>query len=251
MKKIGKSAELLWVLGILFVACGVALCSKADLGVSMVAAPTFVIQEAMVALWDGFSVGVTEYLVQGLVLLILCIAVRHFRLRYLLAFFVAVLYGYILNLFLYCFASIPTEAVWLRFLWLFVGDILTALGVACFFHTYLPLQVHELFVAECSARYHLNIHKVKWGYDISLLAISLILALTLFGDAATFGFSKILTEDYHSVGIGTLVTTVINAPLITMWGRGIERLFDATPRFPKLERFLSEAKKEDAATDAS
>ena len=40
MKKIQKSAELLWVFGIVFVALGVAICSKANLGVSMIAAPT-------------------------------------------------------------------------------------------------------------------------------------------------------------------------------------------------------------------
>ena len=238
MKKIGKSAELLWIFGILFVAFGVALCSKADLGVSMVAAPTFVIHEAIAPLWDGFSVGVTEYLVQGLVLVLLCLAVRRFRLRYLLAFAVAVLYGYTLNLFLFLIGGIPTDALWVRFLMLIVGDVLTALGVSCFFHTYLPLQVHELFVAELSACYRLNINKVKWVYDLSLLAISLILALTLFGDASTFDFSKIITEDYHSVGIGTLITTVINAPLIAMWGKGIDRLFDPTPRFGALKELL-------------
>ena len=40
MKKIQKSAELLWVFGIVFVALRVAICSKANLGVSMIAAPT-------------------------------------------------------------------------------------------------------------------------------------------------------------------------------------------------------------------
>jgi len=41
MKKFEKSAELLWLFGIIFVALGVAICSKADLGVSMIAAPAF------------------------------------------------------------------------------------------------------------------------------------------------------------------------------------------------------------------
>ncbi len=238
MKKIGKSAELLWIFGILFVAIGVALCSKANLGVSMIAAPTFVIHEAIAPLWDGFSVGVTEYLVQGVVLILLCLAVRRFNWRYLLAFAVAVIYGYTLNLFLFIFDGIPTDAVWIRFLMLIVGDIFTALGVACFFHTYLPLQVHELFVAEFSARYHLSINKVKWAYDLFLLTLSVVLALTLFGDASTFDFSRLLTEDYHSVGIGTIITTVINSPLIALWGKGIEKLFDPTPRFEALERLL-------------
>ena len=244
MKKIGKSAEFLWIFGIVFVAFGVALCSKANLGVSMVAAPTFVIHEAIAPLWEGFSVGVTEYLVQGLVLLLLCLAVRRLNWRYLLAFAVAVIYGYTLNLFLFLLEGVPTDAIPIRFLMLIVGDVFTALGVACFFHTYLPLQVHELFVAEFSSRYHLPINKVKWVYDLLLLAVSLILAFTLFGDVGTFDFSKILTEGYHSVGIGTLITTLINSPLIAAWGKGIDRLFDPTPRFPKLEHLLARTQNE-------
>ena len=100
MKKLPRANELLWLFGIIFVALGVAICRKATLGVSMIAAPTFVVQEAVVQLWSGFSVGVVEYLVQGLVLVILCICVRRFNWRYLLAFLVAVIYGYTMNFFL-------------------------------------------------------------------------------------------------------------------------------------------------------
>ena len=60
MKKINRSGELLWLFGILFVALGVSVCSKADLGVSMIAAPAFVLYEAIAPLWSGFSVGMTE-----------------------------------------------------------------------------------------------------------------------------------------------------------------------------------------------
>lgn len=67
MKKISKSSELLRLLGIVFVAFGVAICSKANLGVSMIAAPAFVVYEAIAPLWSGFSAGMTEYIIQGLI----------------------------------------------------------------------------------------------------------------------------------------------------------------------------------------
>ena len=114
MKKISRSSELLWLFGMIFVAFGVAICSKADLGVSMIAAPAFVIREAVSKVWQDFSVGMAEYLFQGLLLIILCIAVRHFSWRYLLAFATAVLYGYTLNFFLWLIGDAPYDAVWLR-----------------------------------------------------------------------------------------------------------------------------------------
>ena len=238
MKKLPRSAELLWLLGIVFVALGVAVCSKTNLGVSMIDAPTFVIQEAIAPLWSGFSVGVVEYLVQGVMLIILCLCVRRLNWRYLLAFAVAVVYGYTMNFFLWTLSGVSFDTVWLRWVMLIVGDILVAFGVACFFHTYMPLQVFELFVAELTDRYRLRISRVKTIFDLSLLAISVSLAVLLFGDVGSLDPGAIGHSSFHSIGPGTLVTTAINSPLITLMSRLVRRVFDDTARFPKLERVL-------------
>jgi len=121
---------------------------------------------------------------------------------------------------------------------LIVGDIVTAFGVACFFHTYMPLQVYELFVAELSARFNFVLSKTKLIFDLSLLAISVVLALTLFGDVTSFAWSTIGYSCFHSIGLGTLVTTAINSPLIALMGRLLDRIFEPTPLFPKLESVL-------------
>ena len=153
MKKLSKSSELLWLLGDLFVAIGVAICSKADLGVSMIAAPAFVVREALASLWGGITVGVVEYILQGVLLILLCVLIQRFNWRFLLAFAVAILYGYTLDLVLLIMTPISFDAAWLRWVMLLVGDVITALGVACFFRTYMPLQVYELFVAETAKRF--------------------------------------------------------------------------------------------------
>ncbi|MBE6806200.1 MAG: hypothetical protein E7526_06815 [Ruminococcaceae bacterium] len=238
MKKIKNASELLWVLGIVFVALGVTICSKTNLGVSMIAAPAFVVAEVATELNAFFNVGVTEYIIQGFVLIIMCIIVGRFNWRYLLAFAVAVLYGYTLNLFIWLFGSIEFNAVWLRYLMLIVGDVLVAFGVACFFRTYMPLQVYELFVAEIADRFKISITRVKSVFDITLLIISVLLAFTLSGDAAEFDWSTIWYSSFHSIGIGTLITTAINSPTIAFMGKMIDRFFEATPRFLKLEQIL-------------
>jgi len=238
MKKIERSSELLWLLGIVFVALGVAICSKANLGVSMIAAPAFVVYEAISAIWTGSSVGVMEYIIQGLMLIILCVIKRRFNWRYLLAFAVAVIYGYTLNFFLWVFGGTSFDTVWLRWVMLIVGDVCTAFGVACFFRTYMPLQVYELFVAEVAARFKLNINKVKWTFDISLLVISVVLAITLFGDVKSFDWSTIGYSSFHSIGLGTLVTTAINSPVIALMGKIVDKFFGSSARFPKFEKLM-------------
>lgn len=238
MKKLSKSSELLWLFGVLFVALGVAICSKADLGVSMIAAPAFIVYEAIAPLWGGFSVGMVEYMIQGLLLAAMCVAVRRFNWRYLLAFAVAVLYGYALNLFLLLLGGVNIQPTPMRWVMLIVGDAVTAFGVACFFRTYMPLQVFELFVAEISDKFKISIPKTKTAFDYSLLALSVILALTLFGDAGRFDWMSIGRASYHSIGLGTIVTTLINSPLIAMMGKLIDHFFDPAPRFLKMETLL-------------
>lgn len=238
MKKIKRASELLWLFGVIFVALGVAICSKADLGVSMIAAPTFIVYEAIAHLWSDFSLGVTEYLLQGVILILLCLVIRRFRFRYLFAFAVAVIYGYVLNFFVWALGDVPFTAVWLRWIMLIVGNCITAFGVACFFRTYMPLQVHELFVAELVDRFRLKLNKTKAVFDISLLVVSVLLALILFGDAPTFDWSTIGRRSFHSLGLGTLVTTAMNSPVIALMGKLIDRCFDPTPRFPKVEAWL-------------
>lgn len=238
MNRIKKANELLWVFGVVFVALGVAVCSKADLGVSMIAAPAFVLSEALMQMWDALNVGVTEYIIQGIMLAVLCVIVKGFNWRYLLAFAVAVVYGYTLNLFLWLLGGVQFETVALRWVMLILGDMITAFGVACFFRTYMPLQVYELFVAEIAEHFHIPISKTKWTFDMVLLGISLILAFTLFGDVRSFDWSTIGHTSFHSIGLGTLVTAAINSPLISLMGKVADRCFEPGARFAKLEQLL-------------
>ncbi len=240
-KKIKKAAELLWLMGIVLVAFGVAICSMTDLGVSMIAAPAFILQEFLVRFWDGLTVGVVEYIFQGLLLILMCLLVRRFRWRYLLAFLCAVLYGYVLNFFLWVLRDVRIDSAAARWGMLLLGDTVTAAGVACFFRTYLPLQVYELFVAELSKHRHFSINKTKAVFDYSLLAISVLMALLLFRDAGSFPWRSIGTQCFHSLGLGTVVTTLINSLLITVIGRGLDRSFERTPRFPRAAELLGEA----------
>lgn len=238
MKKAEKSGELLWFLGIIFVALGVAICNKADLGVSMIAAPAFIIYEAVAPLWSGFSVGMIEYFLQGVILALLCITVRKFNWRYLLAFGAAVLYGYVLDLFLLIIGTDVFTEIALRWVMLIIGDVITGFGVACFLRTYMPLPVHELFVSEFSTVFKFNTIKVKRIFDFSLLLLSLILSVVLFFDVTEFDWTTIWYQSFHSIGLGTLVTTIINSFVIALSRKLVDLIFGTKALFPKLEGLL-------------
>ena len=237
-KKPLRFGELYWLFGVLFVSLGVAICSKADLGVSMIAAPPFILQEAISSLLPWSTVGTMEYLFQGFLLILLCIVVRRAKIKYLFSFVVAFLYGLVLDFWLFLLGRDTYDAVWLRGIMLIVGDCITALGVACFFRTYLPLQVYELFLSEVSDRYGYKVAKTKLFYDLASLFLSIILAFCLNLDANSFDWSKIYYTAYHYIGAGTVLTTVINAPIIAFFGKILTKLTGEEPMFPQLIEFF-------------
>ncbi len=245
IKKIPKANELMWVLGVIFVALGVSICSKADLGVSMIAAPAFIINDALSSLWEGFSVGMIEYLVQGIMLIILCVVVQRANWKYLLAFLVAIIYGYVLDLWLLIFKDVYFEEIYMQWIMLIVGDAITALGVACFFRTYLPLQVYELCVAEVADKYKFNIPKVKWAFDGLCLVLSIVLAFSLSNDASEFDWSTIYKASFHHLGLGTIITTLINAPIIAGCGWVLDKCFTYEPLLPIVEKYVGRNSKKD------
>lgn len=238
-RKFNNMGEVSWVLGVILVALGVCLCKKADLGVSMIAAPAFIIYEAVAKLWSGFSVGMVEYIIQGILLVILCFTVRRFKVKYILCFVVAIIYGYVLDFWLFVLSPAPFTAVYIRWIMFFVGDVITATGVAFFFRTYMPLQIYELFVAEVADKYRFPINKTKFFYDLGSFVLSVILVFTLFGDAKAFDWSNIFATSYHSIGLGTVITSFINAPIISFTGKLMDKVFNYQPIFGKFSEFLA------------
>ena len=225
--KIGKMNEAAWVLGILLCALGVAFCTKANFGLSMVAAPPYILHLKLSQYFPWYTQGTSEYVWQFFLLILTCAAVQRIRLRYFLSFFTAILFGLSLDGWLWVLGGGAAYATLIgRILAYLAGTALTTLSIAFFFRTKLPLEIYELTVSEIADRYHLPIGRVKLIYDVVMLTISVLFAWLLLG-----GFT--------GIGIGTVITTVLNASLIAMWGRVLDRFFTFEPLFPRFVDKLS------------
>jgi uncharacterized membrane protein YczE len=243
---IKKSSELNWILGLLFVALGTAICEKANLGISMIAAPAFIIHEAISKVTGVLAVGHIEYMVQFVILLLTCAICKRFDWRYIFSFLTAVIYGLLLNMWMAIFGKVVFDQLWLRWIMFFVGNTSVCIGVALFFRTYMPHEAYELIVTEITKTYKFKPTNVKWIYDISSLVISLILALSLFGDVKTFEWGKIYEQSFHFIGLGTIIAAFISAPIINLFGKLFEKVFGTEPLIKPLHKFLEESKKDKA-----
>ncbi|MBQ7821147.1 MAG: hypothetical protein IJ391_02565 [Clostridia bacterium] len=227
-KKFSKMNEAAWVLGILICGFGIALCTKADLGLSMIAAPPFILHCRLSQLYTVFTQGVCEYLWEGVLLVVLCAVILRFKWRYLLSFITAVLSGFAIDFWLLVLGGgTPYESMALRIIAFVIGSASISFAIAFFFRTSMPLQVYELFVAEITDKYGFDQTKVKSLFDISMFVITVILAV-------------FVNKSAQGIGIGTVIVTLLNSPMIALAGKILDRFFTFEARFPRLLSFVGQ-----------
>ena len=226
MKKISKMSELAWVIYLLLCSLGVVLCTKANFGLSMLAAPPYILHVVLSKYWPFFTQGMSEYLFQAFVMAIICIIVKKFRVRYLLSLTTSVIFGFIIDLWILILGGNGAYAqLWQRIVAFIVGEGLIGFAVAFGFNTYLPAQIGELVVTEISSTYNFKLHKVKLVADLTYLVVAIVLSLTL-------------THAFTGIGVGTVVITLINSPLINGSGKLIGKFFEFDAAFPSLKKLL-------------
>ena len=196
-------AEAAYVLGLVILALGTALMEKANFGMSMVVAPAYLLHLKLVTVLPFFSFGMAEYMLQGVILILLALFMRRFRRAYLFSFATAVLYGLTLDAMIALAAPLAADSFALRTLWYALGMVICSLGVALLFHTYISPEAYELFVKELAGKTGKPLSRVKTVYD----CVSCLIAVCM--SFAFFGLGR-----FEGVKLGTIFCALVNGTII-------------------------------------
>ena len=226
MKKITLHSELIYILATLILSFSSAMQTAANLGISMIIAPAYIVSQKLTFLTFGQS----EYLVQGLVFIAFCVLMKGFKPVYLASFGTALFYGAALDMWRTVIpafnqsVTVPgSMPMPVRIAMLGSGMIITATAVALFFHTYLYPQVYDFFVREVSKRYKKDRTKFKIAFDTSCLVMAVALSLLFFGKLV-------------GVGVGTVIMTLLNGRLIGFFDKKLDKYCTVKPIFLKVEK---------------
>ena len=189
--------------------------ARANYGVAMVIAPAYLVYLKLSAVYPFFTFGMAEYGLQGIILIILVLFLRRFKISYLFSFVTAIFYGLVLDLWMKCIEQFDTAIGLPPLVYFFIGLFLGAFEVTLLFHTYISPEVYELFVMEVSARFGIKVSRFKTGYDIASCLLAVCLSFLFYG------FLR-----FKGVGWGTLVCSLVNGPLIGLLSTWMERRFE-------------------------
>lgn len=220
-------SEIIYFLAIIIISFSVAMLTAADFGVSMIVAPAYIVSQTFTFL----TFGQAEYIVQSILLIILCLVLRKFKPIFLMSFATCIIYGLFLDLWrliipmfnpnVYAPGSMSLPV---RIIFFVLGVVLTSLSVALSFKTYLYPQLYDFFVKSVSNKFNVKLGKFKTAFDLSFLALSLILSFAIF-------------KRLVGVGWGTIVMAFVNGTLISLFSKLFDKFFYAKPlavKFSKL-----------------
>lgn len=207
--------ELAYVLGIVLIAFSAAIMQLANFGMSMIVSLPYILHVKLSETVPFFSFGMAEYCFQALLIVILMLVLKRFRISYLMSFVTAVIYGFILDGFVYVLSFLPEANFVIRIVYFVVGVIVACIGVAFVFHTYISPEAYELFVKELSDNKNIPMRICKTSYDVVSCVLSVILSF------AFFGFGKFI-----GVNIGTIITAIVNGTIITYFSGLMDKKFE-------------------------
>ena len=225
-KKITFYSEFAYIIAILILSFSVAMVSAADLGVSMIVAPAYILSQKVSFLTFGQS----EYVIQAMLFILFCILMKKVKLIYFASFLNCVVYGAALDMWR---AVVPvfnpeitapgSMSMPIRIAFFVVGSLITAFSIALFFRVYLYPQVYDFFVKGITEHFKINQTKFKTGFDMSCLAVSVIMTLVFF-------------KGFVGIGFGTIILAVVNGSLIGACGKILDKVFVIKPLSPKLAK---------------
>lgn len=227
MKKPVMHRETAYVLAMLILSMGTAMMERANFGISMIVAPSYLLHLKISQTLPWFSFGVAEYCMQTLVLALLMLGMRRVKLAYFFAFISAMLSGLLLDMCMAILSLIPFEGTVARLVYYLLGLYLGPLGVGLIIHSYVTPGAYESFVKELAPKFGIELGKFKTGYDLCSLLIGVILSF------AFFGFGK-----FVGIRLGTVFCALVNGTLVAFNSRLVDKYFDFEDALPKLGKFF-------------
>lgn len=204
---------LVYIIGLFIMTLGVSMSVKSNLGVSPVSSIPYTI-----TCITGLEMGKATILFHIVLVLLQVLILRSaFQMKNLLQVVVGILFGYFTTFSNYLFSFLPsTDNLVIRMLLMLFSTVLIAIGI--FF--YLPADIVPLAgegaMKAISDKTNIVFSKVKMGFDISMVVISLISCL-------------LILRKLGSVGVGTIVAAVLVGAVLGV----LTKLFEE-----KRDRFL-------------
>ena len=214
---------ILLIIGIFFIALGIALAKRSALGISPVSSVanvlsikfTFLTVGTWLMLWNCF-----------MIILQILILKKDFKPIELLQFPISLLLGVFTDACMVIVSVIPADLYPIRLLLVLLGVIVLAFGITLMLISDTVMNVGEALVAVIAKVLNKNFGSVKVIFDVSCVALSVILSL-LFFDLTVVGTRE-----------GTIITACCTGFVVKWMTKNIKKLIRPSKKWCDREKTI-------------
>lgn len=207
--------EFALLLGLLVNACAVAFFAKSDLGMSTLSLASFV----MSRIFPRFSLGTWSYIIQCALIVVLVLLIRKVAPGFIFSFFLAILYGLLIDLFSFFIAGLPFS-IRARVIYYLIGFSGLSTGTAFLIQSEMPILPFDTFMREISAHFSIPYRTLRTWFDLSTVAIS-----------AALGYWRL--GSFVGIGAGTLLNALFIGLAVSRVAKFLDRRYRFAPRFSR------------------
>lgn len=176
-KEIAKR-YILFIISLFFAALGVAFTKTGELGVSPISSVANVLSLRFTKISIGNWLIITNcILILGQILLLR----RDFKLIQLLQVPLSFLFGYFTDFGMWIASFVPVNSYVMQLVMVVSGVIILGFGVALAVIANVIMNSGEAFVKALADTLHKNFGNVKVAFDVSYVALSVVISMILFG----------------------------------------------------------------------
>lgn len=199
---------ILFVISLFFAALGVAFTKRGELGVS----PISSVANVMSCKYSFFSLG-TWLIIWNCILIAgqILILRKKFHSIQLIQIPLSFLFGWFTNFGLWIVSFIPQSSYFIRLTMVIVGIIILGLGISLSVIADVVMNSGEAFVKAISDVTHKDFGNIKIAFDISCVAVALILSFLFF--------------DFKVVGTreGTVISAVFTGIVVKFFSKKLNK----------------------------
>lgn len=202
--------EAALALAVIINSFGVVLMLYSGAGISAISSVPFAFSEVL----PHLSLGTWTYLFQGLLVLSLMILRKKFVPQYLFSFVVGFVFGKLLDFYELWIPLLPKGWI-MQVIYFIISYLLICFGIALSNRCKLPIVPTDLFPRELSDITGIAYSKIKIIFDVSCLAVTVLLTLLFLGHL-------------EGLGIGTILAACTMGKVIGWIGTKMDRHFSFT-----------------------
>lgn len=195
---------ILFIISLFFIGLGVAFTKHGELGISPISSVANILSYKFTFMtfgsWLIFS---NCILIAGQIILLR----KKFQLFQLFQLPLSFVFGYFTDFGMWCVSHIPNDVYGMKLLLVFIGIIILAFGISLGVIANVILNSGEAFVKTLAQVLKKEFSYVKIAFDVSWVAISIILSLIFFGG------KLVGTRE------GTVISAVCTGIVVKFWNR--------------------------------